>query len=243
MRRHLCAFAHVCVLVGLMLWPAGGRIEAQEIAELVGPTAKIPRDSFKTWSLFLMCNPDWVSAEKSRDVENLYGRFRAFGDAIGKENLAVWFWRQKTRVNDPRLAENIDVARSAEYCSALGLKPSLGPYLVVTNSYPDLAAFPRDRAIFELGGGDPAALAKLLNALTDQLLLEKKVDAARLALEKAAPPAKPPTTPAPAATQPVELSLWIQLLEAGRRSIIGLGCAVKLSISAGPLNAELRGCA
>ena len=242
MRRHLCACAHIGVLIGLGLWPAGAtRIEAQAISELVGPTEKIPRDSFKTWSLFLICNPDWVTAERSRDVENLYWRFRAFGDAIGKENLAVWFWRQKTRTNDPRLAENIDIARSVEYCGVLGRKPSEGPYLVVTNAYPDLAAFPPERAIFELGGGDPAALAKLLNALTDQLLLEKKVDAARLAIEKKGP--TPPTSPPPAAAQPGGLSLWIQLLEAGRRSIIGLGCAVKLSISAGPLNAELRGCA
>jgi hypothetical protein len=217
---------------------SAARSEAQAISELVGPMDKIPRDSFKTWSVFLMCNPDWASVERSRDVENLYWRFRAFGDAIGNDNLAVWFWRQKTTTKDPRLAENIDVARSVEYCRVLQKKPSEGPYLVVTNSYPDLAAFPRERAIFQLGGGDPAAVAKLLNSLTDQLLLEKKVDAARLSLEKA--PTPPATPPAPA--QPAEGGLWIQLLEAAQRSIIGLGCAVKLSISAGPLNAELRGC-
>jgi hypothetical protein len=234
MRRHVFALAYVGALIGLVLSPAGEiGVKAQATAEVVGPTDKIPRDSYKTWSLFLMCNPDWVSADRSRDVETLYSRFRAFGDAIGKENLAVWFWKQKTNTKDPRLAENIDVARSAEYCRVLEKKPSEGPYLVVTTAYPDLAAFPRDRAVFDLGGRDPAALAKVLNALTDQLLLEKKVDVARLAIEK---------TPAPPAAQSGELSFWIQFLEAGRRTIIGLGCAVKLSIAAGPLNAELRGC-
>ena len=235
MRRHICALAYVGALLSFVLPPAGEiGVEAQAIQEIVEPTAKISRDSYKTWSLFLMCNPDWVSADRSRDVENLYWRFRAFGDAIGKENLAVWFWKQKTSTRDPRLAENIDVARSAEYCRVLEKKPSEGPYLVITTAYPDLAAFPRDRAVLELGGRDPAALAKLLNALTDQLLLEKKVDVARLAIEK---------TRAPPPTQSGELSFWIQFLEAGRRTIIGLGCAVKLSIAAGPLNAELRGCA
>jgi hypothetical protein len=203
--------------------------ESQAREEIVGPTAKISRDSYRSWSLFLMCNPDWASDDRSRDVEHLYRRFRAFGDAIGSENLAVWFWKERMGTSDPKLAENIDVARSVEYCGALARKPSEGPYLVVTTVYPDLAAFPRDRAIFQLGGLEPAAVAKLLNALADQLLLEKKVDAARLAIGKEA--------------QPGEFGLWLSLLETGRRTIIGLGCAVKLSIDAGPLNAELRGCA
>lgn len=239
MRRRLRAYARVGALLCLLLVPAEAiGLEVQAIEELVGPTATIPRDAYRTWSLFLMCNPDWVSPERSRDVENLYWRFRAFGDAIGKDNLAVWFWKRKASTRDPRLAENIDIARSAEYCGVLGLKPSEGPYLVVTTAYPDLADFPRDRAILGLGGRDPASLAKLLNALTDQLLLEKKVDVARLALEKTPPPATPS-----GGGESGGLGFWIQFLEAGRRSIIGLGCAVKLSISAGPLNAELRGCA
>jgi hypothetical protein len=239
MNRRIGALAHTAAVTCLVLHGIGAIVvEAQALEELVTPTAKISRDSYKTWSLFLMCNPDWASADRSRDVENLYWRFRAFGDAIGKENLAVWFWKQKASTRDPRLAENIDVARSAEYCRALEKKPSEGPYLVVTTEYPDLAAFPRDRAVLELGGLEPAALAKLLNSLTDQLLLEKKVDVARLAIEKRPAPATPSE-----GSQPGELSFWIQFLEAGRRTIIGLGCAVKLSIDAGPLNAELRGCA
>jgi hypothetical protein len=210
---------------------------AQDRVEIVSPTAKIPRGSYKTWSLFLMCNPDWVSSDRSRDVQNLFWRFQLFGDAIGKENLAVWFWKRQTPVTDPRLADNIDVARSAEYCRVLNKKPSEGPYLVVTTAYPDVASFPRDRAVFELNGLEPAALARLLNSLTDQLLLERKVDMSRIAIENTQPP-RPAGEPPPA-----DLGFWVQFLEAGRRTIIGLGCAVKLSIAAGPLNAELRGCA
>ena len=229
MNCRLRTIARVALIAGVLAPGGASDAESQAREEIVGPTAKISRDSYKSWSLFLMCNPDWAAADRSRDVEHLYSRFKAFGDAIGSENLAVWFWKERMGTSSPKLAENIDVARSVEYCGVLAQKPSEGPFLVVTTAYPDVAAFPRDRAIFQLGGQEPAAVATLLNALADQLLLEKKVDAARLATGKGA--------------QAEELGLWLSLLETGRRTIIGLGCAVKLSIDAGPLNAELRGCA
>ena len=210
--------------------PAGARQGAQ--FEVVGPTAKIPRDSFKSWSLFLICNQDWVSPERSADLSNLYWRFKAFGDAIGKDNLAVWFWKQKLPSNDPKLALNVDVPKSIEYCSALGLTPSEGPHLVVTTAYPDLAAFPKERAVYELGSLPPAALAKLLGSLTNQLVAQNKVEAILADAAKSASPAVAVAAP----------SLWMRLLESARQTIVGFGCAVKLGISAGPLSAELRGC-
>jgi hypothetical protein len=184
MNSHLRTIGRVALIAGALASGGASDADAQDRQEIVGPTAKISRDSYKSWSLFLMCNPDWASADRSRDVEHVYGRFKAFGDAIGRENLAVWFWKERMGTSDPKLAENIDVAKSVEYCGVLGQKPSEGPYLVVTTAYPDLAAFPRDRAIFQLGAQEPAAVAKLLNALADQLLLEKKVVAARLAIGK-----------------------------------------------------------
>jgi hypothetical protein len=209
----------------------------QATAELVSPTAQIPRGTYKTWSLFLVCNPDWVAPEKSADLANLYRRFKSFGDAIGRENLAVWFWKRQAPVSDPRLAENVDVARSVEFCRALGRAPSQGPYLVVTAAYPNVAAFPTERAVFELGGLQPADLAKLLNALTDQLLLQGRVDAAM-----AAAPGSTPLGSTPPVAPPMS-SLWIRLLESTRQSIIGFGCKVKLQIDTGLLSAELRECA
>lgn len=205
---------------------AGG----QARVELVETTPQIPRDSYKTWSLFLVCNPDWVAPEKSAELLNLYRRFKSFGDAIGRDNLAVWFWKRRMPEGDPQLAENIDIARSVEFCRALGRAPSQGPYLVITDAYPDIAAFPRERAIFELGGLQPPELAKLLNTLTDQLLLQGRVDAA-LAAERGAASSGQPTS-----------SLWMRLLEATRQSLIGLGCAVKLQVSTGLLSAEVRAC-
>lgn len=217
------------VLFAVALMIGGAGLAAGQAREEVYPTKEITRGNFKTWSLFLVCNPDWVAPERSADLADLYRRFRSFGDAIGRDNLAVWFWKRQAPVADPKLAENVDVARSAEYCGVLKRAPSQGPYLVVTNAYPDLTAFPAERAIYELGGLAPAELSKALGALTDQLLLQGRVDAAMAAARGPTAPVVPP-------------SLWIRLLEGTRQSFIGLGCAVKLQITTGLLSAELRGC-
>jgi hypothetical protein len=203
---------------------------AQAGVELVSPTQQIPRGSFKTWSLFLVCNPDWATLDKSTDLAMLYRRFVPFHEAIGADNLAVWFWKRRMALNDPNLVGNVDIARSAAFCAAISKPPSQGPYLVVTTEYPDVANFPSDRAVFELGGLPPANLAKLLNKLTDQLLLQKRVDAASTSSNLSGPPPELP-------------NLWIRLLEGARQTLIGFGCAVKLQISTGVLTAELRGCA
>jgi hypothetical protein len=210
---------------------------APDVSELVGPTAQIPRDHYQTWSLFLVCNPAWVEPDKSAELSGLYRRFKAFGEAIGHDNLAVWFWKNRLPVSDPRLAENVDVARSAEFCQLLHLMPSDGPHLVITNAYPDVAAFPKERAIYALGGLPATDLAKLLGKLTDQLLLQNRVDVSgpTPAPGSGAASPTPPAAPAP--------SLWIRLLESARQSIIGFGCAVKLQIDTGLLSAEVRACA
>ncbi len=228
----------IAVLSLWLLAASATEIAAQEAVEIVGPTQQIPRDGFKTWSLFLVCTPDWVTPEKSGDLANLYRRFESFGAAIGRDNLAVWFWKKRASLHDPKLSENVDVARSADYCRALMLRPSLGPFLVVTTAYPELSAFPPDRAVFTLGGLPPADLVKLLNTLTDQLLLEGKVEADRAAAGTPAAPSSSVPAAAPAAA-----GFWIQLLEGARRAMIGLGCSLKLQVSTGALTAELRGCA
>jgi hypothetical protein len=218
------------LVTAVLLLSSVGLVGAQDKVELVSPTDQIPRDSFKTWSLFLICNPDWAMPEKSADLANLYHRFQAFGDAIGRNNLAVWFWKRPLPIRDPKLAENVDVARSAEFCRALGKPPSQGPYLVITEAYPDIAAFPKERAILEMGNLPPAKLASALNGMTDQLLLQGRVDAMVAASTSSTAPAPEPP------------NLWIRLLQGARQSLIGLGCAVKLQIDTGVFNAELRAC-
>ena len=98
-------------------------------------------------------------------------------------------------------------------------------------------AFPKERAVYELGGLQPSDLAKLLNRLTDQLLLQGRIDTAMTEARSTSPAG---TTASPSA--PIPPSFWIRLLEGTRESLIGLGCDVKLQITTGFLSAELRGC-
>src|SRR5262249_14925467 len=114
---------HSLLLAGALLLGSASVASSQAVAEVVGPTDQLPGDSFKPWSIFRVCNPDWATADRSADLANLYRRFKPFGDAIGRDNLAVWFWKQRASVDDPKLAENVDIARSAEFCAALGKAP------------------------------------------------------------------------------------------------------------------------
>ena len=93
--RRVCVMA---VVIASVMAP--DRAGAQAAVEIVSTTGEIPRASFKSWSIFLVCNPDWVSPEKSGDLANLYRRFKSFGDAIGRDNLAVWFWKRQAPLNN-----------------------------------------------------------------------------------------------------------------------------------------------
>lgn len=122
----------LCVAGAMVL--AGNHADGQAIAPLSGPKAPIPK-SYKTWSLFLVNNPQWVVAESNDKVKKLYDQFQAFGRAIGRDNVAVWFWSQDN-LQDSFYYKAIDVIRSAEFCEKLQLPPSNGPYILVTTEYP-----------------------------------------------------------------------------------------------------------
>ena len=192
-------------------------------------TGRVPRDGYKTWSLFLVCNPAWATSEREQDLAKLYESFKAFGDAIGDHNLAVWFSSRGTlRTSSPEL----DAARSARYCRTLQLKPSLGPYIVITASYPDEAGKPNERAVFQLGGLGPTEIGGLLGKLADDLLLTDTVprpttqNAPVAGTAAATGPDSTAKTTAASSSAP---SLWIRLLEGAQRNMIGFGCRVELA--------------
>ena len=74
-------------------------------------------------------NPQWLVTESNEKIKSLYDQFEAFGEAIGPNQVAVWFWSGKTQ-------RDVDVARSVEFCEKLKLPPSGGPYILVTSDYP-----------------------------------------------------------------------------------------------------------
>src|SRR5439155_20203190 len=115
---HFCWLTRVGMIlsVALLLVP---KLDCQAVAEVVRSTGAIPRDHYETWSLFLVCNPNWLAREKSRDLYSLYQMVRNFGRTIGDDNLAVWFWKETKRTDDPNLADNVDVERSVHIRRAL----------------------------------------------------------------------------------------------------------------------------
>ena len=129
--------------------------QPQAAVELVTTKQAIPK-SFKTYSLFLVCNPQWLDPAKNTGLLQLYRQFQSFGRAIGDDHAAVWFWKSNSyEHNDAALAQIVDVERSVRFCQAWKLIPSEGPHLVITSTYPDEAhlstGLPKDSAVYKLG--------------------------------------------------------------------------------------------
>lgn len=228
----------------------------QTAVEVVGRKEPIPL-GFKTYSLFLICNPAWLDPAKSAGLTELYQQFQAFGRSIGDDQAAIWFWRttvQKGWENHLAPADAIDVERSVRFCKAWKLKPSDGPFLVITSARPDETnlsqGLPDGSAVFQLGNLNPTQITSLLGKLTDALLLDGKV-VASTTTSSSPPPLAADGTPtslaaSPNATassgSPAGGALWIRMLSATQQIIDEFGCAVSLKVDAGPLSADLKSC-
>lgn len=222
--RQFCRFRGLLALTAIVLVssPTGLSSARSQESAVVIATGDIPKEHYRTWSLFLVCNPEWLSPDRSKDLFSLYQQFRNFGRTIGDDHLAVWFWKDTKSPNDPNLTANVDVERSVRICKALRLKPSEGPHIVIMASYPDEKNLPRDFAAFQLGQMNPPDISGLLAKLSDQLLLQGKVESAPVAESKG--------------------HLWIRLLSATQQVIGTFGCAWSLKIDTGVLSADLHSC-
>jgi hypothetical protein len=129
------------------------------------PTTEIPR-SYKSWSLFLICNPAWIVENGDKGIEELFHRYKAFGESIGPNNLAIWFWK-KPAVTPT--SDNTDISRSAVYCEKYKLLPSESPHVLVTTRHPD-DQDPGDRLVVSLNGLDAHDSALAITKLADQLV-------------------------------------------------------------------------
>lgn len=134
-------------------------------------TEPIPKN-YQSWSLFLICNPQWLLAESESRLSNLYANFISFGDAIGERHLAVWFTRRPPTPQGS-IAKDLDVKRNAALCTKLKLLPSKSPYVVVMTSYPDVEVENlKYEVLIELNNLPPEDIGNLLTKLTDQLLVQ-----------------------------------------------------------------------
>jgi hypothetical protein len=71
--------------------PAELPASPQDAVALVSRTQAIPK-GFKTYSLFLICNPLWLDPARNSGLLQLYRQFLNFGRAIGDDQAALWFW-------------------------------------------------------------------------------------------------------------------------------------------------------
>jgi hypothetical protein len=137
---------------------------AQARMELT-PTTEIPR-SYKSWSLFLVCNPAWIVENGDKGIAELFRQYKAFGESIGPKNLAIWFWNKPAATPT---ADNTDISRSAVYCEKYKLLPSESPHVLVTTQHPD-DQDPGDRFVVSLNGLDAHNSALAITKLADQLV-------------------------------------------------------------------------
>lgn len=162
-----------CLLLSL---PQPGAGQVAEV--LYTSDAPIPAD-YESWSLFLVCNPQWALPQSQEQLWDLYAQFLAFGGVIGPSHAAVWFWTRED-LSDPHTA--LDAVRSSAFCSRLELSPTQGPYVVVTteypgegrvSAYPDTFNRPENFYVFELNGLEASEITEVLSRLADQVVAQK----------------------------------------------------------------------
>ena len=211
MPHYRCA---VSLTLLVTLWPVAVQAQAYTMVTAKEP---IPREGYKSWSLFLVTNQSWLTQELAPAkppirapvnadwVLDLYQRSRAFGRVIGKDHLAVWFWTKTSRLPAQAwAAELVDVERAIAFCEKLKLKPSEGPYLIFTTTYPDEHAPPSAFGAIRLGTS-AERISRLLTRLGDELVTEGMIRESTF-------------------TQPTETDdFWLAWFAATRRSLANLG--------------------
>ena len=149
--------------------------------------AQIP-ENYDSYSLFLLCNPEWLLNESLATVDQLKKQFEIYGRTLGRKHAAVWFWRQNsffpTQASEKspeyyKQSGTVDVtrlsnlSRSSEFCQKFHLPPSEGPYIVAITVHPDKIDESSNRVVISLKGLGSTEIASVLAIITDQILITK----------------------------------------------------------------------
>ena len=115
-------FSRLALLYVLLYFTnISSQVYGQAMEALITPNSPIPELHYKSWSLFLISDADWILAEKNEKIKELYEQFERFGDVIGRNHLAVWFWSQDPRYDNFYMA--VDILRARAFCKKLELPP------------------------------------------------------------------------------------------------------------------------
>jgi hypothetical protein len=164
--------AHLALFLFLSLWTILP-LDAAALAQApvaVPVNQSIPKKNYKTWALFLVCDPSWLAntANSKANLKLLHDQFVGFGNAIGKQNAAIWFYSHDSA--DPG---DYDGERASDYCAMYNLKAIESPVVVVTTRYPDVAPSPGNYIKVSLNGLGSTDVYTLLGLLADQVLSGK----------------------------------------------------------------------
>jgi hypothetical protein len=143
-----------------------GSSDAQQPAP-VGQGERIPggpskEEPFRSWSLFLVCDPAWLHDKAA--LQGLHLRYKAFGDTTGPTHAAVWFEKSDGA---------LDIKRGIGYCRKFALVPSEGPHIVVTTIHPDSWQPNHSKVVLAFGGRSPGEIQAQLTKLNDQIAVER----------------------------------------------------------------------
>lgn len=145
--------------------------KAEAAAQIVVSDGQSISRSYRSWSLFLVCNTEWLASDDAarNNMRDLYQAFGAFGKIIGDDNLAVWF--RKSAAAAPSAAEAYDAAEAANYCIHYGLSANDSPHIVVTTTYPTKDGSRGNYYAISLNGLDNQNRLKLLNTIRDRIVM------------------------------------------------------------------------
>lgn len=187
----MAKLAHARWLVLLTLLLFGMLLSSLSYAQEQTPVygnGPIPDKPFTSWSLFLMCNPEWLLKKQETTLQRVFEAYLAFAITTGPRHAAVWFIKPKPAGKSAAWAnpENIDVDRSVYYCQRFRLAGSEGPHIVVSTTHPDRwtpgppsgTTTGDASVVLALGGSEPDAIIQLLKKLNDQVVSEKLFQAA-----------------------------------------------------------------
>jgi hypothetical protein len=152
-----------CLIAAILVSVTPTTVHAQAAARVL-TTDPIPM-GFRSYSLFLICNPRWILANGDEGIGKLFNAYTVFGATIGPENLALWFAKAPGWT---AMTENTDIERMSTYCQKFGLLPSATPQVVTTTHHPDAPDVGGKVVASLSGSAENSALA--LTDLTDELL-------------------------------------------------------------------------
>jgi hypothetical protein len=171
--RGLRDVAVTIVLLGGLV-AGGGALAAERAGVELNQGVPIQKN-YKSWSLFLVCDPARVADTPAahEQMKLLFTAFASFSKTIGSENLAVWFTKTRGAKGVDHLpakgAVDYDAQRAADYCTTYRLKSVDSPFVVVTTRYPTKTGDPGNFYAVSLGKLDPDNQLNLLGKLSDKV--------------------------------------------------------------------------